>query len=237
MVILKNAYGPVFKPSKRVAGTPSPMPLIFGALRDRLGLSRVRSAATGGAAMGPDTFKLFLAMGLPLQQLYGQTELMGAYTLTDVKTNDVDTVGIPFAGCAVRIDKPDQNGIGEVVSRHDNMFLGYYKNADATSADLRDGWMYTGDAGYFDDSQRLVVIDRIKDIAVMADGAKFSPQFLENKLKFSPYISEAVILGAGRDYLTAIICIRFTIVAKWAEKNRIPFTSYTNLSAQSDVMR
>ena len=209
--------------------------LIFGALRDRLGLSRVRSAATGGAAMGPDTFKLFLAMGLPLQQLYGQTELMGAYTLTDVKTNDVDTVGIPFAGCDVRIDKPDQNGIGEVVSRHDNMFLGYYKNADATSADLRDGWMYTGDAGYFDDSQRLVVIDRIKDIAVMADGAKFSPQFLENKLKFSPYISEAVILGAGRDYLTAIICIRFTIVAKWAEKNRIPFTSYTNLSAQSDV--
>jgi long-chain acyl-CoA synthetase len=115
------------------------------------------------------------------------------------------------------------------------MFLGYYNNADATSADLRDGWMYTGDAGYFDDSQRLVVIDRIKDIAVMADGAKFSPQFLENKLKFSPYISEAVILGAGRDYLTAIICIRFTIVAKWAEKNRIPFTSYTNLSAQSDV--
>ena len=95
--------------------------------------------------------------------------------------------------------------------------------------------MYTGDAGYFDDSQRLVVIDRIKDIAVMADGAKFSPQFLENKLKFSPYISEAVILGAGRDYLTAIICIRFTIVAKWAEKNRIPFTSYTNLSAQPDV--
>ena len=209
--------------------------LLFSALRDRLGLSRVRSAATGGAAMGPDTFKLFLAMGLPLQQLYGQTELMGAYTLTDVKTNDVDTVGIPFAGCDVRIDSPDQNGIGEVVSRHDNMFLGYYKNADATSADLRDGWMYTGDAGYFDDSQRLVVIDRIKDIAVMADGAKFSPQFLENKLKFSPYISEAVILGAGRDYLTAIICIRFTIVAKWAEKNRIPFTSYTNLSAQPDV--
>ena len=103
---------------------------------------------------------------------------MGAYTLTDVKTNDSDnTVGIPFAGCDVRIDSPDQNGIGEVVSRHDNMFLGYGKNADATSADLRDGWMYTGDAGYFDDSQRLVVIDRIKDIAVMADGAKFSPQF------------------------------------------------------------
>ena len=186
--------------------------------------------------MGPDTFKLFLAMGLPLQQLYGQTaELMGAYTLTDVKTNDVDTVGIPFAGCDVRIDNPDQNGIGEVVSRHDNMFLGYYKNAEATAADLRDGWMYTGDAGYFDDNQRLVVIDRMKDIAVMADGAKFSPQFLENKLKFSPYISEAVILGAGRDYLAAIICIRFTIVAKWAEKNRIPFTSYTNLSAQPDV--
>lgn len=209
--------------------------LLFSVLRDRLGLSKVRSAATGGAAIGPDTFKFFLAMGLPLRQLYGQTELIGAYTLQDPGTNDVDSVGVPFAGCNVRIDNPDPNGVGEIVSQHDNMFLGYYKNAAATNADLRNGWMYTGDAGYFDDQQRLVVIDRMKDIAVMSNEAKFSPQFIENKLKFSPYIAEAVILGADRPYLTAIVCVRFSIVSKWAEKNRIPFTSYTNLAAQDSV--
>jgi long-chain acyl-CoA synthetase len=96
---------------------------------------------------------------------------------------------------------------------------------------MRDGWMHTGDAGYFDDKGRLVVIDRLKDIAETSKGVKFSPQYIENKLKFSPYVGEAVILGAGRENLTAIICIRFSIVAKWAEKQRIPFTSYTNLSA------
>jgi long-chain acyl-CoA synthetase len=209
--------------------------ILFSALRDRLGLSRVRSAATGGAAMGPDTFKFFLAMGLPLRQLYGQTELIGAYTLQEPNTNEVDSVGVPFDGCQVRIENPDQNGVGEIVSQHDNMFLGYYKNDAATKADLRNGWMYTGDAGYFDAQQRLIVIDRMKDIAVMSNQAKFSPQFIENKLKFSPYIAEAVILGAARPYLTAIVCVRFSIVSKWAEKNRIPFTSYTNLSAQDEI--
>jgi long-chain acyl-CoA synthetase len=209
--------------------------ILFSALRDRLGLSRVRSAATGGAAMGPDTFKFFLAMGLPLRQLYGQTELIGAYTLQEPNTNEVDSVGVPFDGCQVRIENPDQNGVGEIVSQHDNMFLGYYKNDAATKADLRNGWMYTGDAGYFDAQQRLIVIDRMKDIAVMSNQAKFSPQFIENKLKFSPYIAEAVILGAARPYLTAIVCVRFSTVSKWAEKNRIPFTSYTNLSAQDEI--
>ena len=210
--------------------------MLFGALRDRLGFSRVRSAATGGAAMGPDTFKLFLAMGIPLRQLYGQTETLGAYTLQTGEELDVDTVGPPFEGCEVKVEDADHNGVGEIVTRHANMFSGYYKNEEATNADLRDGWMYTGDAGFFDDKGRLTVIDRMKDIAETARGDKFSPQYIENKLKFSPYIGETVVLGAGRDHLTAIICIRFSIVSKWAEKNRIPFTSYTNLSAQRRSM-
>ena len=208
--------------------------MVFGALRDRLGLSRVRSAATGGTAMGLDTFKLFLSMGIPLRQLYGQTELVGAYTLQDGKSVDVD-IGIPFEGCEVKIEDPDKNGVGGIITRHPNMFRGYYNNPEATAAEFKDGWMITGDAGYFDDKGRLVVIDRLKDIAETSGGDKFSPQYIENKIKFSPYVGEAVVLGAGRDYLTAIVCIRFSIVSKWAEKNRIPFTSYTNLGAHPRV--
>nr|VFJ53226.1 MAG: long-chain acyl-CoA synthetase [Candidatus Kentron sp. DK] len=210
---------------------------LFSALRDRLGFSRVRSAATGGAALGPDTFKLFLAMGIPLRQLYGQTELIGAYTLQAPPGTqmDCDSVGLPFRGAEVVIREPDRNGVGEIITRHPNMFVGYYKNQQAFDADMRDGWMHTGDAGYFDEAGRLVIIDRMKDIAIKADGSKFSPQYIENKLKFSPFIGEGVVLGAGRDVLTAIVCLRFSIAAKWAEKKRIPFTSYTNLSANPAV--
>ncbi len=209
--------------------------LVFGSLRDRLGLSKVRSAATGGTAMGPDTFKLFLAMGIPLRQLYGQTELMGAYTLQDGKSVDVDTSGLPFDGCEIKIEDPDKNGVGGIVTRHPNMFRGYYNNPEATAAEFKDGWMITGDAGYFDDDGRLIVIDRLKDIAETSGGDKFSPQYIENKIKFSPYVGEAVVLGAGRGYLTAIVCIRFSILSKWAEKNRIPFTSYTNLASHPRI--
>lgn len=209
--------------------------MVMGALRDRLGFANVTSAATGGAAMGPDTFKLFLAMGIPLKQLYGQTETLGAYTLQDGKDLDVDTVGVPFEGTEVKIENPDPEGVGEIVTRHPNMFTGYYKNPEATAADLRDGWMHTGDAGYFDAKGRLTVIDRVKDMAETATGVKFSPQYIENKLKFSPYVGEAVILGSGRPFLTAIICVRFSIVSKWAEKNRVGFTSYTGLSADDRV--
>lgn len=209
--------------------------MLFSALRDRLGFSRVRSAATGGSAMGPETFKLFLAMGVPLKQLYGQTETLGAYTLQTGGDLDVDTVGPPFKGCEVKILDPDPEGVGEIVTRHANMFLGYFGNEAATRSELRDGWMHTGDAGYFDAKGRLVVIDRLKDIAETAGGVRFSPQYIENKLKFSPYVGEVVVLGAGHAYLTAIICVRFSIVAKWAEKNRIGFTSYTGLSAEPRV--
>ena len=209
--------------------------ILFKALRDRLGLSRVRSAATGGAALGPETFNFFLAMGVPLRQLYGQTESLGAYTLTK-EFNDNETVGYPFEGVEVKVEDPDPEGVGEILVRHPDMCTGYYKNDEATKELLdSDGWLHSGDAGYFDGKGRLTVIDRIKDLAVTNQGIRFSPQFIENKLKFSTYIAEAVILGAERDYLAAMICIRFPIMSKWAEKNRLAFTTYSDLSARDEV--
>ncbi|MEO3432514.1 long-chain fatty acid--CoA ligase [Inquilinus sp. CAU 1745] len=210
--------------------------LLFRALRDRLGFSRLKSAATGGAALGPETFRFFLAMGVPLRQLYGQTELLGAYTIHKAEDVDFDSVGVGFdKGVEIRIDGADANGVGEIVTRHPNMFAGYYRNPEESVADIEDGWMHTGDAGYFNKAGHLVVIDRIKDLAITATGNRFSPQFIENKLKFSPFVAEAVILGHERPYLAAMICIRFPIVSKWAEKNRIAFTTYTDLSSREEV--
>src|SRR3569833_1158456 len=210
--------------------------LLFHALRDRLGFTRLRSAATGGAALGPDPIKFFQAMGVPLRTLYGQTELLGAYTLHPSGKVDPDTTGVPMADdIQIRIESPDSQGVGEIVVRHPNMFLGYYKNPEASTADIKDGWMHSGDAGYFNDAKQLVVIDRIKDLAETSRGERFSPQYIENKLKFSPYVAETVVLGDGRDYLAAMVCIRFSIVSKWAEKNRISFTSYTDLSSRPEV--
>ncbi|SDB70645.1 AMP-binding protein [Belnapia rosea] len=209
--------------------------LLFRALRDRLGFTNLRSAATGGAALGPDTFRFFLAMGVPLRQLYGQTELLGAYTLHRPEDVNFDTVGVRFdETIEMRIDQPDHNGVGEIVTRHPNMFSGYFGLAE--TGDIRDGWMHTGDAGYFDKSGHLVVIDRIKDIATTSHGDRFSPQYIENKLKFSPYVAEAVVLGDGKPHLAAMICIRFPIVSKWAERNRIAFTTYTDLAAREQVL-
>lgn len=209
--------------------------LLFRALRDRLGFTRLRSAATGGAALGPETFRFFQAMGVPLRQLYGQTELLGAYTLHRPGEVDFDTVGVPFGpDIELRIDAPDANGVGEIVTRHPNMFSGYLGIEE--TPDLRSGWLHTGDAGYFNAAGQLVVIDRIRDIATTSSGSRFSPQYIENKLKFSPFVAEAVILGDQRPHLAAIICIRFPIVGKWAERNRIAFTTYSDLSARPEVL-
>lgn len=210
--------------------------VLFRALRDRLGFTRLRSAATGGAALGPDTFKFFRAMGVPLRTLYGQTETLGAFTLHMADAVDPDTTGVAMGGgINIEIRDPDIHGVGEIVVRHPNMFLGYYKSPEASAADLRDGWMHSGDAGYFNANSQLVVIDRIKDLAQTSRGDRFSPQYIENKLKFSPYIAETVVLGDGRDALAAMICIRFSIISKWAEKKRISFTTYTDLASRPEV--
>jgi long-chain acyl-CoA synthetase len=220
----------------RGARSPVARWLLFRALLDRLGFGRLRSAATGGSALGPDTFRFFQAMGVPLRQLYGQTETAGAYTIHRPGEVDFDTVGKPFDDAVeIRIDRPDPHGVGEIVTRHPNMFAGYFRNEAAARADLRDGWMHTGDAGYFNPQGHLVVIDRIQDLATTAHGERFSPQYLENKLKFSAYVAEAVVLGDARDYLAALVCIRYDTVSKWAEKRRIAFTTYSDLAAKSDV--
>jgi long-chain acyl-CoA synthetase len=220
----------------RGARSPAARWLLFRALQDRLGFGRLRSAATGGAALGPDTFRFFQAMGVPLRQLYGQTETMGAYTLHASNDVDFDTVGPAFGDeVEVRIDRPDANGVGEIVTRHRNMFAGYFRAEAATAADLRDGWLHTGDAGYFNAKGHLVVIDRVKDIATTKRNDRFSPQYLENKLKFSAYVAEAVVLGDGRDHVAAIVCIRLSTVSKWAEKRRIAFTTYSDLAARPEV--
>jgi long-chain acyl-CoA synthetase len=210
--------------------------LVFSALRDRLGFSRLKSAATGGAALGPDTFRFFLAMGVPLKQLYGQTEAAGAYTLQVHPEVDCDSSGVPFDDTQIKVLDPDESGVGEIATRHPGLFKGYFGSEDPTTDMLdAEGWLHTGDAGFLDAKGRLTVIDRVKDIARTAAGTRFSPQFIENKLKFSPFVGECVVLGNGRPFLAAILCIRYSMVAKWAESRRISFTTYQNLAAHPQV--
>jgi long-chain acyl-CoA synthetase len=203
--------------------------LLFRPLKDRLGLSNLRSGTTGGAALGPDVFRFFHAMGVRLKQIYGQTEISGISCIHRDDRIRFHTVGEPIPGTEVRISER-----GEILSRSSAVFLGYYKNDDATRAALTDGWLHSGDAGYLEDGQ-LVVIDRLKDVLRLADGTQFSPQFIENRLKFSPYIKEAVVIGQDRPYLGALVCIDQGIVGKWAEKEKISYTTYTDLSAKPRV--
>ena len=203
--------------------------LLFRPLKDRLGLSNLRSGTTGGAALGPDVFRFFHAMGVRLKQIYGQTEISGISCIHRDDRIRFHTVGEPIPGTEVRI-----NERGEILSRSPAVFRGYYKNEEATRATLTDGWLHSGDAGYLEDGQ-LVVIDRIKDVLRLRDGTQFSPQFIENRLKFSPYVKEAVVIGQDRPYLSALVCIDQGIVGKWAEREKISYTTYTDLSAKSRV--
>jgi long-chain acyl-CoA synthetase len=203
--------------------------LLFRPLKDRLGLSNLRSATTGGAALGPDVFRFFHAMGVRLKQIYGQTEISGISCIHRDDRIRFHTVGEPIPGTDVRISER-----GEILSRSPAVFLGYYKNDDATRSTLTDGWLHSGDAGYLEEGQ-LVVIDRLKDVLRLADGTQFSPQFIENRLKFSPYIKEAVVIGQDKPYLAALVCIDQGIVGKWAEREKISYTTYTDLSAKPRV--
>lgn len=208
--------------------------LVGAALRDRLGFSRLRSAQTGGAPLGADIFQFFRAIGVPLKQLYGQTEMAGVYAAHHSDDIDFETVGKPFDGVELLIDDPDRNGIGQVLARHPGMFVGYYRNDAATEQALQGGWMKTGDAGCISPAGHLVVLDRISDMATLSSGDRYSPQYLENKLKFSPYIGECVVLG--REQVCALICIRYSTVSKWAEKRRIAFTTYSDLASMTTVV-
>jgi long-chain acyl-CoA synthetase len=204
--------------------------LLYRALKDRLGFTHLRSASTGGAALGPDVFRFFHAIGVPLKQIYGQTEIAGISCIHREDDIQFHTVGRPIPDTDLRISEQ-----GEILSRSPSVFLGYYKNEEATREALAGGWLHSGDAGHLTEDGHLVVIDRMKDVMRLADGTRFSPQFIENRLKFSPFVKEAVVVGQDRPFVTAMLCIDMGVVGKWAEKNRISYTTYTDLSAKAEV--
>jgi long-chain acyl-CoA synthetase len=208
---------------------------MFRALRDRLGFSKVRSAMTGGAALGPDVFRFFHALGVNLKQIYGQTEVAGYSTIHRDGDINFDSVGIPVPAAEISIFQPDPEGVGEIISRGPGLFQGYLKDEESTRSTIIDGWMHTGDAGYFTEDGHLVIIDRVKDLMHLKSGAKFSPMFVENKLKFCPYVVESVVLGHEQDYVTAMICIDYKHVGKWAEDHRINYTTYSDLAGKPEV--
>jgi long-chain acyl-CoA synthetase len=204
--------------------------IIFRPLVNQIGLLRLRRAYTGGAALGPELFTFYQAIGVNLKQIYGQTEIVGiAYMHRDGDVRP-DTVGKPLPGTECRISEK-----GEILSRSASVTPGYYKLPEKTAELLKDGWLHSGDAGYIDENGHLVVIDRISDVMHNTHGAMFSPMFLENRLKFSPYIKEAVIFGDKREYISALVNVDPLVVGKWAEDRGISFSTYMDLSARPEV--
>ena len=202
----------------------------FRTMLDKLGLSRVRYAYTGGAPLGPEIFHFFRAMGLNLKQVYGQTESSGICVLHPDGDVRAETVGKPAPGTRVRISEA-----GEILIAGDSVFVGYYKSPE-TTADAMDGeWLRTGDAGQLDARGHLVVIDRLADVLRLTDGSRFSAALIENKLKFSPYVREAVVIGEGRAHVVALVQIDFGNVSSWAETRRLAFTTFKDLSRKPEV--
>ncbi len=204
--------------------------LVFKMITDKLGLRRTRRCYTGGAALGPDVFRFFHALGVNLKQIYGQTEINGIAVVHRDGDIKFQTVGHPIPETEVRIEAS-----GEILARSPAVASGYFRNPNATAETFRDGWLHTGDAGYFDEDGHLIVIDRAKDVMTLHDGTKFSPQFIENKLKFSQYIKEAVVFGGDWPYITAMLNIDFGNVGKWAEKRALSYTTYTDLAQKPEV--
>src|SRR5215510_1002964 len=202
----------------------------FRSMLDKLGLSRIRYAYSGGAALGPEIFRFFRALGLNLKQVYGQTETSGICVLHPDREVRAETVGKPTPGTRVRISEA-----GEVLVSSDSVFLGYYKSPEATARALDDGWLRTGDAGLVDEQGHLVIIDRLQDVLRLADGSRFSAALIENKLKFSPYVREAVVIGEGRPHVVALVQVDINTVGSWAETNRLPFTTFKDLSQKPEV--
>jgi long-chain acyl-CoA synthetase len=204
---------------------------VYGPVRDQLGLRQAKWALTGGAPLGPDTFRFFRSIGVNLKQVYGSTETTGLVSLQPDTEANPTTAGRPVPGVEVKIAER-----GEVLVRGCTVFKGYHKNDDATRDVIdSDGWFHTGDAGFIDPRGHLVIIDRAKDVGALADGTPFAPQFIENKLKFSPYIREAVAFGNERAFVTAMVAIDLSTVGNWAERRGLPYTSYMDLSQKPEV--
>jgi long-chain acyl-CoA synthetase len=206
--------------------------LVYAPLRNALGMSRVRVAYTAGEAIGPDLFVFYRSLGINLKQLYGSTETSVMVCVQPNGQVKPDTVGPPMKGVEIRVLDS-----GEIVLRCPGLFRAYYKN-DAATRECKDaeGWFHTGDAGFFDDTGHLKIIDRAKDVGKLSDGTLFAPKYLENKLKFFPYVKEAVAFGHGRGQATAMINIDVQAVGDWAERRGIPYSGYTDLAAKPQVV-
>lgn len=204
--------------------------LVFTPLVNQIGMLRLRRAYTGGAALGPELFTFYQAIGVNLKQIYGQTEITGiAYMHRDGDVRP-DTVGKPLPGTECKISEE-----GEILSRSPSVCTGYFKLPDKTAELLEGGWLHSGDAGYIDENGHLIVIDRVSDVMHNKQGEMFSPMFLENKLKFSPYIKEVVIFGDQRDFVATLINVDPVVVGKWAEDRGISYTTFMDLSQKPEI--
>ncbi len=209
---------------------------VYGPLRNTLGFSRVRVAYTAGEAIGPDLFTFYRSIGINLKQLYGSTETAVFVCLQPDHEAKADTVGVPIAGVEIRVVDS-----GEILVKSPGLLKGYYKNPQATAEVLTpDGWYHTGDAGFIDAGGHLKIIDRAKDVGRIVgganDGAMFAPKYVENKLKFFPFIKEAVAFGDGREKVCAFVNIDFEAVGNWAERRNLPYAGYTDLAGKKDVL-
>lgn len=207
--------------------------LVYGPLKNRMGMSRIKIAYTAGEAIGPELFSFYRSIGLNLKQLYGQTEATVYVTQQPDGQIRPETVGPPSPGVEIRIAEN-----GEVLYRSPGVFMGYFKNEEATRATKTpDGWVHTGDAGFFEADGQLRILDRAKDVGKLANGGLFAPKYIENTLKFYPNIKEAVAFGDGRPYCAAFINIDLDSVGNWAERNNISYGSYQELAGHPDVIR
>jgi len=205
--------------------------LVYAPLKNVLGLSRIRLAYTGGVAIGPDIFVFYRSLGINLKQIYASTEASVFITVQPDGEVYPDTSGKPAQGVDVRVEDD-----GEVMFSGPGVFQSYYKNDEATrDTKTADGWVHTGDAGYFDSDGHLRIIDRSKDVGKLTGGTMFAPNFIENKLKFFPHIKEAVTFGHDRDYVAAFINIDLKSVGNWAERRNLAYSGYTDLAGRLDV--
>ena len=205
--------------------------LVYGPLRNVLGMSRVRIGYTAGEAIGPDLFKFYRSIGINLKQLYGSTETAVFVCIQPDGEVRADTVGPAVQGVELRFSAER-----ELLIRSGGLFREYYKNPDATrAAKDAEGWFHTGDAGFFDAGGHVKIIDRVKDVGKLADGTLFAPKYLENKLKFFPYVREAVCFGDRRERVCAFINIDPDAIGNWAEKRNMPYSGYTDLASRDEV--
>jgi long-chain acyl-CoA synthetase len=206
--------------------------LVYGPIKDQLGLSRAARSYTAGEAIGEDTFLFFRALGLDLKQFYGQSENCALTAAQDSGHVRLHTVGKAMPGVEIRIDDA-----GEILIRAESVFDGYLDDPEGTKAALVDGWLHTGDAGYLEADGQLVVLGRVSEVVHTASGERFIPTYVENRIKFSPYIRDVAVLGAGRDFLAAIVCIDMEAAGHWAQVNGVAYTSYAELSQKPEVLR